>query len=145
MLIDRSGIARLIPHSGDMVLLDGVLHWDAAGIDCVAESHRQPANPLRRGAILGILCGIEYAAQAMALHGALGGGESQPRGGFLASLRDLACHTDRLDMLPGTLAVSAKRLHGEAGRVIYAFALRHDGQMLLEGRAAVVLAATVAA
>ena len=124
-----------------MCLLAGVTHWDHVRIDCLAESHRATTNPLRRDGCLGILCGVEYAAQAMALHGALRAESGQARGGFLASVRDLAWQIDRLDLLPGPLLVAAARLHGEADRVIYGFELRHGEDLLLEGRAAVVLAA----
>jgi len=141
VLIDHAAIARLVPHAGAMCLLAGVTRWDDAGIDCIAEGHRAATNPLRRDGRLGILCGVEYAAQAMALHGALRAPGDRPRGGFLASLRNVAWHTDRLDLLPGPLLVAAERLHGEADRVIYNFELRHGDHLLLEGRAAVVLAA----
>jgi predicted hotdog family 3-hydroxylacyl-ACP dehydratase len=140
MLMDRTEVARLIPHAGDMCLLDGVLSRDETHIRCVTATHRWAGNPLRRDGRLGVLCGIEYAAQAIALHSALaGGGSTSPRRGYLASLRSVSCHDDRLDLIPGTLTVDAERLFGEAGRMIYAFALRHENRMLLDGRAAVVL------
>jgi predicted hotdog family 3-hydroxylacyl-ACP dehydratase len=140
MLIARAEIARLIPHTGDMCLLDGVLSRDEAHISCITATHRWPGNPLRRDGRLGILCGIEYAAQAMALHAALASeGSASPRRGYLASLRNVCCHDDRLDLLPGPLIVDAERLLGDAGGMIYAFALRHENRQLLDGRAAVVL------
>jgi predicted hotdog family 3-hydroxylacyl-ACP dehydratase len=140
MLIGKPEIARLIPHAGDMCLLDGVLSRDEAQICCITETHLWPDNPLRRDLRLGILCGIEYAAQAMALHAALAvDGSAPPRRGYLASLRGVSCRDDRLDLLPGPLIVEAKRLVGDAGRMIYAFALRHENRVLLDGRAAVVL------
>ena len=143
MLIDTSGIARLIPHAGEMCLLDGVQSWDERRIQCATDSHRARGNPLRRNGRLGILCGVEYAAQAMALHGVLaadGSVAARARAGYLASLRALTCHDDRLDQLPGTLVVQAERLHGDADRAIYGFRLSHESRILLEGRAAVVLA-----
>jgi predicted hotdog family 3-hydroxylacyl-ACP dehydratase len=140
MLIGKPEIARLIPHAGDMCLLDGVLSRDEAHISCIAETHRWPGNPMRRDGRLGILCGIEYAAQTMALHAALASeGSAPPRHGYLASLRGVSCHADRLDLLPGPLIIDAQRLLGEAGRMIYAFTLRHENRVLLEGRAAVAL------
>ena len=139
MLLDRAGIARLIPHAGAMCLLDRVLARDGASILCAADSHRAPDNPLRRDGRLGVLCGIEYAGQAMALHGALSEAAEAPRPGMLASLRDVAWHIDRLDLLPGPLEIRAERLHGEAGRMIYSFVLAHAGRELLSGRAGVVL------
>jgi len=147
MLIDKPGIARLIPHAGDMCLLDGVLSWDPSRIRCAAETHRRLDNPLRRNDRLGILCGVEYAAQAMALHAALaaagpeGPNPGGARRGYLASLRAVSCHQERLDLMPGMLIVDAERLHGEAGRMIYCFALSHQERILLDGRAAVVLEA----
>jgi predicted hotdog family 3-hydroxylacyl-ACP dehydratase len=147
MLIDAACIARLIPHAGDMCLLDLVLSWDASRIACLTTTHLQTGNPLRRAGRLGILCGVEYAAQAMALHAALSGdGDTTgPRRGFLASLRALSCHADRLDLIPGTLTVEAERLLGDADRMIYRFVVRHLDHVLLEGRAAVALAADIAA
>ena len=72
-----------------MCLLEGVVSWDDGRIECVTATHRHAANPLRRDGRLGILCGVEYAAQAMALHAALtgGGATAAPRRGYLASLR----------------------------------------------------------
>jgi predicted hotdog family 3-hydroxylacyl-ACP dehydratase len=139
VLIDGAGIARLIPHSGAMCLLDGVLSWDETRIFCVAGGHRSPGNPLRRNGRLGILCGVEYAAQAMALHGALAF-DNSARVGFLASVRAVHCHVDRLDLLPGNLSVEAEQVHGEAGRAMYRFRLCNEDRVLLDGRAAVVLA-----
>ena len=48
-----------------------VLSWDATRIRCRSATHRSPDNPLRLHGRLGAACGIEYAAQAMAVHGAL--------------------------------------------------------------------------
>jgi predicted hotdog family 3-hydroxylacyl-ACP dehydratase len=145
MLIDKSGIARLVPHSGAMFLLDHVLRWDPTAIRCVANSHRLTDNPLRRDCQLGILCGVEYAAQAIALHGALRAGattRSEPaRIGYLASLRSMTAYTDRLDLLPGPLIVDAQRLHGDSDGSIYGFILSIQDRILLSGRAAVALIA----
>lgn len=139
MLIDKARIAALIPHAGVMSLLDSVDHWNAGSILCAATSHRYPDNPLRRAGRLGVLCGVEYAAQAMALHGALTAGDAPALAGYLASLREVSCHIDRLDLLPHTLFVEATRLMGDSRRAIYHFKLRHDDRVLLQGRAAVAL------
>lgn len=140
MLIDKTQIAQLIPHAGAMCLLDGVLEWNASSIRCVATGHRDAENPLRSGDRLPILCGIEYAAQAMAVHGGLGAAAWQkPRAGYLASVRNVVCAVDRLDNLDGTLIVSVESLMGDNSRVVYQFKLEHDGRTVLCGRAAVVL------
>ena len=42
-------------------------------IECTASTHRAPGNPLAANGRLEAVCGVEYASQAMALHGALAG------------------------------------------------------------------------
>lgn len=139
-MIGRTEIAALIPHAGCMCLLDAVTRWDAAAIACVATSHRDPGNPLRADGHLGAACGVEYAAQAMALHGALSGAiDGRPRRGYLVSLRGLQLHRARLDDLAGELVIDAVRQAGEAAHVLYAFTVSHAGAALVAGRAAVVL------
>ncbi len=139
-MIGRADIAALIPHSGTMCLLDDVVSWDATRILCRSSTHREADNPLVQNARLEAICGIEYAAQAMALHGALTApGKGPPTAGYLASLRDVECHVERLDLLDGDLHIDAEQLHGEAARVIYRFALSCAGRPVLSGRAAVVL------
>ena len=71
MPLDRQWIEQHIAHKGRMCLLDEVLSWDAARIRCRSATHRSADNPLRLHGRLGAACGIEYAAQAMAVHGAL--------------------------------------------------------------------------
>ncbi len=139
-MIDHARIATLIPHAGSMCLLDRVSHWDATSIRCHAVSHRDAGNPLAVDGSLGAACGIEYAAQAMALHGGLiGTVEDRPKAGYLASLRSLVLHVARLDDLAGDLVVEAERLAGEDTRVSYQFSLSHAGAVLVSGRAAVIL------
>ena len=70
-VLDQAWIAAHIPHQGTMCLLDEVVSWDEARIACRASSHRAPDHPLRTHGRLGAACGIESAAQAMAVLGAL--------------------------------------------------------------------------
>ncbi len=140
MRLTRAEIAGLIPHAGAMCLLDGVVHWDENRIRCVSRSHLDAGNPLRTGGRLPAMCGIEYAAQAMAVHGGLAGGtRARPRAGYLASVRDMACRRERLDDLEGDLVVEAERVMGDEDRVIYKFRLWVGDAEVLSGRAAVVL------
>lgn len=141
MLMLRPEIGQHIPHSGRMCLLDGLLEWDPERIVCVAHSHHAADNPLRREGQLRAVCGIEYAAQAIALHGSLtASAEPGTRVGYLASVRDLVCRVALLDEVPGRLRISAERLLAERARAIYAFRICADDQELMQGRAAVVLA-----
>lgn len=139
MLMTREQLAALIPHAGTMCLLDGVLSWDRSRIRCIARSHRAPDNPLSHAGRLAALCGVEYASQAMAVHGGLTAGGERPSAGYLASLRNLACHVARLDDIMADLVIDAENLTGEGSRVIYAFTLSAGDRELLSGRAAVVI------
>ncbi|TKC86915.1 hydroxymyristoyl-ACP dehydratase [Trinickia terrae] len=141
--LDRAWIAAHIPHSGAMCLLDSVEAWSEDTIRCVATSHRDPHNPLRSNGRLAAVCGVEYAAQAMAVHGAaLGTTQGRPRAGLLASLRGVEAHVARLDTLDGPLTIEAERISADAGNVLYRFALRCDAQLVMTGRAAVILDAS---
>ena len=140
MLADKAGISKVIPHAGSMCLLDGVLECDKQRIRCISSSHRNADNPMRSGNELSALCGIEYAAQAMAVHGVLGGQiDKKPRAGFLASLRDVSCNFMRLDTLQDDLIIDAEKLMGDEARVIYQFTLRAGQREIISGRATVVL------
>jgi predicted hotdog family 3-hydroxylacyl-ACP dehydratase len=140
MLMTRAQLAGLIPHAGAMCLLDGVLAWDAAQVQCVACTHHDEANPLRRQDGLHAITAVEYAAQAMAVHGALlhAAGE-RPRAGYLAALRDVVCRVARLDTLDHELIITAERLMGDARNVIYRFAVGSATVPLVTGRATVIL------
>ena len=137
-------IASRIPHQGAMCLLGSVTAWDDERIRCEAGSHRAASNPLRAHGRLGAACGVEYAAQAMALHGALiaeahGAAGGAPKTGYLASIRGLTLHVDRLDDLDGVLTITAERLSGDEHTVLYGFSLHAGRAPLVSGRAVVVL------
>jgi len=71
MYIPKSEIRTLIPHSGLMCLLDEVTQWDDRSIVSITNTHRDPANPLRRQGRLSAVHAFEYGAQAAAVHGGL--------------------------------------------------------------------------
>jgi len=139
-MLDRAGIAARIPHQGRMCLLERVTDWSPTGIRCLARSHRDPDNPLRAEERLGAACGIEYAAQAMAVHGALlAPADGGPRPGYLASVRGVDLFVDRLDDIEGDLTVTAEQISGDGNTVLYGFSVTAGDRRLLSGRAAVIL------
>ena len=140
MAVSQRTIAGLIPHGGTMCLLHEVLHMDEESITCRAVSHRDPDHPLREEGMLPALSGIEYAAQAMAVHGALREARG-PRSGMLAAVRDVVLNVERLDDIPDDLVITARRLLDDLSRLLYEFEVRADARELLRGRAVVVLAA----
>ena len=140
-LLDHAAIAARVPHAGTMCLLDRCEAWDAQTILCRATSHRDPANPLRGAGGLLAPVAIEYASQAMALHGGLAAAPGvPPRPGFLAAARGVKMHVPRLDEIEGELVVVATKMAGDEQQALYRFALEDtQGRVLVEGRATVVL------
>jgi len=119
--INKAEIRTLIPHSGLMCLLDEVILWDDRSITCVSNTHRDPANPLRRDGRLSALHAFEYGAQAAAVHGGLRarsvGAIAPP--GYLAALRDARLHVASLDDIRSALQVYALRLFGDGANTVY--------------------------
>lgn len=141
LALDHGWIAAHIPHQGSMCLLNHVVLWDEQRIECKANSHRLHDNPLRYRDQLGSACGIEYAAQTMAVHGVLlaPADGDQPRSGFLVSVRGTTLHVARLDNISADLDITATCTHGSGGNILYEFTVHAAGQLLLGGRAAVML------
>lgn len=139
--LDAAQIAKLIPHQGDMCLLAGVTQHDLQSITCTAVSHRLSNNPLRENGLLHAVCGVEYAAQAMAIHGALISGQcdNPPRGGRLAAVRSLELHVHRLDDIDADLEVKATQIMGDENSMVYEFTVDAGARTLLKGKATVVL------
>ncbi|MBV8147126.1 MAG: 3-hydroxylacyl-ACP dehydratase [Gammaproteobacteria bacterium] len=158
MPLDHEWIEQHIPHKGRMCLLDEVLSWDAGRIRCRSASHRARDNPLRAHGRLGAACGIEYAAQAMAVHGALIASSAplastvavSVRGsiasmGYLASVRNVALHVSRLDDLEVDLIAIAERITGDGRTVLYEFSVWGTPRLLMSGRASIVFDAAFGA
>jgi predicted hotdog family 3-hydroxylacyl-ACP dehydratase len=140
-LLDAADIAARVPHHGAMCLLHALHESSDTHVLCSTMSHRAADNPLRSASGLLACNGIEYAAQAMALHGAMtAAADAPPQGGRLASVRGVKLHTERLDTIDGPLFVHAERLAGDAGQAMYQFMLRDEQRrMIVQGRATVLL------
>jgi len=117
-----------------MCLLDGVIEYDDTSIVCISASHRRPENPLRSRGRLGAWCGLEYAAQAVAVHGGLLGANAGAKPGYLAGVRDLTLSVQRLDDIESDLIVRAEQLLASSESLLYAFTVSADEKILLEGR-----------
>jgi predicted hotdog family 3-hydroxylacyl-ACP dehydratase len=144
MQLDRRWIGAHIPHSGSMCLLDEVLSWDGTRIQCRSATHRALDNPLRAHGRLGAASGIEYAAQAMAVHGALvAPSTSAPTVGYLAGVRRVVLYVARLDDIETDLVINGERINGNETTVVYEFSVRAEAETLLSGRATIVLNAAV--
>ena len=140
-MLEKREWASLIPHAGTMCLLDEVMDWDATRLHARSASHLRPDNPLRADGMLHAVNLCEYAAQAMAVHGALrgrqAGGPAQP--GLLVALRDVVLRVERIDDLPRRLQVHVECLIAMPVSLQYGFRVEHRGSLLASGRAAVML------
>jgi predicted hotdog family 3-hydroxylacyl-ACP dehydratase len=133
-MLGRDEIAARIPHSGRMCLLDRVLDWDARHIRCAAGNHRDADHPLREHGGLPVWAGIEYAAQAAAVHGALLLATAQPRTGVLGKLSRVRPGCEWLDRVAPPLVFDATLLHRDPSGGIYAFEAHGGGALLLQGQ-----------
>ncbi|MGE0801404.1 MAG: hydroxymyristoyl-ACP dehydratase [Lautropia sp.] len=141
-LLDRAAIAARVPHAGAMCLLDRVLAWDPQTLVAASDGHRRDPHPLARDGRLPATAAIEYAAQAMALHGALIAPlDAAPTQGLLVGLRGVRLTRRWLDDVAPPLTIRVARFAGDARQVIYDFTVDAD-QPIAHGRAVVVLDAT---
>lgn len=139
--INKVEIRKLIPHSGLMCLLDLVTEWDDRSIVCISNTHRDPANPLRRNGRLSALHAFEYGAQAVAVHGGLrarSAGVSAPPG-YLAALRDARLHVVRLDDIAAPLQICAYRLFSDSANAVYECRALADDVLLADARTTIML------
>lgn len=138
-MLDVSELYRALPHDGNMCLLDSVLRWDTESIVCAASGHRDPRNPLHIGNSLPVLCGLEYAAQALALHGVLIIGK-QPADAlineqiFVVSVKGVTCYADRLDAAVSDLEITGALVFNQQAAAVYDFAVNADGDVLIDGQ-----------
>lgn len=137
--LNKTEICNMLPHAGDMCLLDSVDTWNEEYIVCIAKSHRQPSNPLRNANGLPMSALIEYGAQAMAVHGCL---LSQQQGsslkeGYLVALRDVKLVPGMLSEIDNEIKLKAVRIYAEAGNMIYTLQVHAGENELATARATV--------
>ena len=140
MIADHAAIESLIPHKGAMCLLDGIEYQDGQRIICSTMQHRSTSNPLRTSAGLSSLHAIEFAAQAVAVHGGLmATAQTRPRTGLLLSARDCRFHVRRIDDIEGLLVIEAGQVGNNSETLLYDFKVRAHDVLLAEGRVTVLL------
>ena len=121
-----------------MCLLGAVESWDEHTICCLATSQTEPHNPLACNGEIGVINGIEYAAQAMGVHGALlNVSADRPELAYLAALRGVKLYGETLHQYP-ELRIKCGRLGGDSHGFIYTFEISAGETLLMEGRATVM-------
>ncbi len=143
-MIAKQALDLLLPHQGEMSLLESVINWDENNIVCLADSHHKPNNPLRKNNQLASVNAIEYAAQAMAIHSTLISQQSKqdatPRVGFLATASKVKLLVERLDNLMDNISIHAHCLTASADGSLYEFSISHQHHIIVSGQAMVMLA-----
>jgi predicted hotdog family 3-hydroxylacyl-ACP dehydratase len=138
-MLARSDIAKLIPQQGAMCLLDQIVSWNERTLTAATQSHRDVDNPLRDPSGLAALNLCEYAAQAMAIHGALTHARNEAKPGMLVSLRTVHLHRQYIHDLANDIVVQVDCLQTDATLSQYEFHALHDTELLASGRAIVIL------
>jgi predicted hotdog family 3-hydroxylacyl-ACP dehydratase len=139
--LTKEELSTFLPHAGAMRLIDRVESWDPTTIRCHTRSHHDPGNPLRHGARLEAVTGLEYAAQAMGVHVGLLNRTQSTEGliGYVGGLRDVVLGVDRLDECPAELTIDATRLFAGDNSFMYQFSISSGERNVMTGRASIFL------
>lgn len=145
--LDKVAIENLIPHAGNMVLLDSADCINASGLQCYSYTHLETTNPLRSEQGLSALSGIEYAAQAMALHISLVNAAARSQSGFLAICKNIKLNRRYLDAIDTELKIEVHHLSGsiEMGLLQYRFVIttniesKNAAEKIISGELSIVV------
>ncbi len=134
-MLTRERIVALLPHGPSMVLLDRVESRAEDSIVCYSRCHREPGNPLCRDGSLPAATALELAAQAAALHGAIGGEGSV--GGMLVLARDLHFARRDLDVDDEEILVAVTILRRSRAGCSVSFRVGPNESPYVQGRVAI--------
>ncbi|MEC4680246.1 MAG: 3-hydroxylacyl-ACP dehydratase [Nitrospirota bacterium] len=139
--LSKLELSKFLPHGKDMCLLSSVEYWDASSITCLTSTHQDQDNPLRQHGRLGMISGLEYAAQAMAVHVGLTTNISEHNAsvGYLGAVRDLQVHSRTFQEFAEDLTIEANILLEQSMSFIYTFSIKAGETTLLQGRASIFI------
>jgi len=139
-LTDHASIAALIPHQGEMCLIDQVLDWDAEQISARSGTVHQSSNPLLQDGQLYTVVLVEYAAQAAAIHAALAGeGMGRDRAAVVGAIKSLQLHVPVVATAITELTLTARCILNDPGGAIYQLSAQAADETLMEARVVLVL------
>ena len=144
-ILNHNEIEPRLPHSGNMSLLHEVIQADDNSLTALATSHLDIDNPLRLNGKIATVNGIEYAAQAMAVHGSLL--SDTPQAGYIATVRNIEI---KVPYLPETkshetktpLVIEVQQLMSNDNGFTYQFHISCQQQSLISGKITVFLTQT---
>ncbi|MGI9492994.1 MAG: hypothetical protein ACR2QF_11410 [Geminicoccaceae bacterium] len=134
MLLTREQLEPLVPHAEAMLMIDGVTAYDDQRLCCVSLRHQAADNPLRRDGRLSAHHGIEFAAQAAAVHGGLIDQDNRAPLRALAAVRKASFSRPWLDDLADRLEINADLIMVDRQAAVYQASLSHQGEIIASMR-----------
>ncbi|MCU7801490.1 MAG: hypothetical protein KZQ70_15500 [gamma proteobacterium symbiont of Lucinoma myriamae] len=148
--LNRQEIEQRLPHAGKMSLLDKVTHADLLTLSASAVSHLNSDNPLRFNNKLSSINGIEYAAQAMAIHSFLLSELKSPnintedsrQTGYIATVRNIDIFTPDFPETESVIKIEVEQLMSDTNGFTYQFHISDGKKTLISGKITVFLTHT---
>ncbi|MBL4762124.1 MAG: hypothetical protein JKY93_05425 [Gammaproteobacteria bacterium] len=140
--MNKQEICSRLPHSGAMCLIDSIVSYDDTCLKCVSYNHHHLNNPLRTAEGLSCIAGIEYAAQAMALHRSFLRPVGIVENGYLGALRNIKVHQQWLDKEDADLMTEVSLIGSSDKGAIYSFLLLIKDIEIISGRITIMSGAT---
>lgn len=149
--LNSQEIEQHLPHAGKMSLLDKVCHADSSWLSATATSHLNGDNPLRFNGKLASINGIEYAAQAMAIHGFLLSEEKQAgslsnekkedsiQAGYIATVRNIEIYTPFFPQSESVIMIEVNQLMSDKNGFTYQFHISCEKKALISGKITIFL------
>jgi len=140
--LNSQEIEQRLPHAGKMSLLDKVSYADLTVLKASASSYLNSDNPLRFNGKLASINGIEYAAQAMAIHSHLlseakksGKGEQDAtQTGYIATIRNVEINTPFFPETKAIIAIEVAQLMSDTNGFTYQFQISCEKKALISGK-----------
>jgi predicted hotdog family 3-hydroxylacyl-ACP dehydratase len=140
--LDCHEIELRLPHAGSMNLLHEIINFDQTSLNALAISHLESNNPLRVDGKIATINGVEYAAQAMAVHGSLlseRDGINSPVNGYIASVRNIDIQIPSFPEQASPLKIKVEQLMSNDNGFTYQFYLSCEQQLFISGKITVFL------
>ena len=137
----KPDLQTLLPHAGKMCLLGDIIKADETTLSATAISHLEKDNPLEIDGTIAMINGIEYAAQAMAVHGSLlaqyAHSDNMIQTGYLASVRNIQI---KKPLFPATiLFIEVELLMSNTHGFTYQFQINSEQEELISGKITIIL------
>lgn len=141
IILNHNEIEQRLPHSDNMSLLNEIIQFDKQSLTALAISHLDANNPLWQNGRINTVNGIEYAAQAMAVHGSLLSEKlsATPLTGYIATVRNIIIKVPQLPIEKTPLLINVEQLMSNEDGFTYQFHISCAQQSLILGRITVFL------